>query len=59
MQNAKILGMINNGEKATVWHPGNRKECSPIIIKNSLGICFILPFSYDENKHDITIIEEV
>ena len=28
--------IINNGEKATVWHPGDRKKYSPMIIKNSL-----------------------
>ena len=50
-------GIINNGEKATVWHPGNNKRVSPIIIKNSLGICVILPFNYDDEKCNVTVIE--
>ena len=49
--------IINNGEKATVWHIGKRKEISPMIIKNSLGVCVILPFHYDEEKSGVTVIE--
>jgi len=49
--------IINNGEKATVWHHGNRKEYSPIIIKNDIGICVVLPFNYDREKHNVTVIE--
>lgn len=49
--------IINDGEKATVWHPGNNKRCSPITIKNSLGVCVILPFNYDEEKYNVTVIE--
>lgn len=49
--------IINDGKKATVWHPGNNKRVSPITIKNSLGICVILPFNYDEEKHNVTVIE--
>lgn len=48
--------IINDGKKATVWHPGNKKY-SPIIIKNSLGVCLVLPFHYDEEKNGITVIE--
>lgn len=48
--------IINDGEKATVWHPGNKKY-SPIIIKNSLGVCLVLPFHYDEEKNGVTVIE--
>lgn len=50
-------GIINDGEKATVWHPGNNKRVSPIIIKNSLGICVVLPFNYAEEKNGVTVIE--
>ena len=49
--------IINDGEKATVWHPGDRKKCSPMIIKNSLGICLVLPFNYEEEKSGVTVIE--
>lgn len=49
--------IINNGEKATVWHPGNRKEYSPIIIKNNIGVCVVLPFNYDREKYNVTVIE--
>lgn len=49
--------IINDGEKATVWHPGDRKKYSPIIIKNSLGVCLVLPFNYDEEKSGVTVIE--
>lgn len=49
--------IINDGQKATVWHPGNRKEHSPIIIKNSIGVCLILPFKYDKSKLNVTVIE--
>ena len=49
--------IINDGEKVTVWHPGNNKRVSPIIIKNSLGIGVILPFNYDNEKYNVTVIE--
>lgn len=49
--------IINDGKKATVWHPGNRKEHSPIIIKNDIGLCVVLPFNYDREKHNVTVIE--
>lgn len=51
--------IINDGGKATVWHPGSRKECSPIVIKNSLGICVVLPFNYNGKKPNATVIETV
>lgn len=49
--------IINDGEKAIVWHPGERKKISPIVIKNSLGICVVLPFNYDKEKSGVTVIE--
>lgn len=49
--------IINDGEKATVWHPGGRKKISPIIIKNNLGVCVVLPFHYEEEKEGVTVIE--
>lgn len=49
--------IINDGEKATVWHPGNRKEYSPIIIRNNIGVCVVLPFNYDREKYNVTVIE--
>ena len=48
--------IINDGSKTTVWHPGERKKYSPIIAKNNLGICLILPFNYDHRKQGVTII---
>lgn len=49
--------IINDGEKATVWHPGNKKEYSPIIIRNNIGVCVVLPFNYDREKYNVTVIE--
>lgn len=49
--------IINNGEKATVWHSGGRKKISPIIIKNNLGVCVVLPLHYEEEKEGVTVIE--
>lgn len=49
--------IINDGEKAAVWHPGNKKEYSPIIIRNNIGVCVVLPFNYDREKYNVTVIE--
>lgn len=49
--------IINDGEKAIVWHPGERKKISPMVIKNNLGICLLLPFHYDKEKNGVTVIE--
>ena len=49
--------IINDEGKATVWHPGDRKKNSPIVIKNDIGICLVLPFNYDEEKNGVTVIE--
>lgn len=51
--------IINDGNKTMVWHLGSseRKKYSPIIIKNSLGICLLLPFNYDHVKEGVTVIE--
>ena len=48
--------IINDGEKATVWHQNGNKH-SPMTIKNSLGICMILPFIYNKEKRGVTVIE--
>lgn len=48
--------IINNGEKATVWH--SRKNW-PMIIKNDLGVCVVLPFNYNTEKNGVTVIEVV
>lgn len=50
-------GIINDGNMTTVWHPGSRKEYSPIIIKNNIGICVVLPFKFGRENHNVTIIE--
>lgn len=50
--------IINDGKKASVLHPeGYNKKNSPIIIKNDIGICLILPFNYDSEKYNVTVIE--
>lgn len=49
--------IIDDGEKATVWHPGSRKEYSPIIIRNNIGVCVVLPFNYDREKYNVIVIE--
>ena len=49
--------IINDGKKATVWHPSDRKKYSPIVIKNDIGICLVLPFNYDHTKEGVTVIE--
>lgn len=51
------FSIINDGKEAKVWHPGSRKEISPIIIENSLGVCMVLPFNYDHTKSGVTVIE--
>lgn len=38
--------IINNGEIPTVYHKDGGKY-SPLIIKNSIGYCFLLPINYD------------
>lgn len=48
--------IINDGEKATVWHKDGNKR-APMIIKNSFGICLVLPFNYEEEKSGVTVIE--
>ena len=51
--------IINDGNKTMVWHSGSseRKKYSPIVIKNSLGFCLLLPFNYDHVKEGVTVIE--
>ena len=50
--------IINDGEKAIVWHKEGNKH-APMVIKNSLGICLVLPFNYEEEKRGVTVIEAV
>lgn len=47
--------IINDGNKATVWHSG--KYSSPMVIKNDLGVCVVLPFNYNTEKDGVTVIE--
>lgn len=45
--------IINDGETATVYHK-NGSKFSPMIIKNNIGVCVVLPFNYkgeDEEEH--------
>ena len=51
------FSIINDGSEVKVWHPGSRKEISPIIIENNLGVCMILPFNYNHIKGGVTVIE--
>lgn len=48
--------IINDGEKAMVWHLEGNKT-APMIIKNKIGVCLILPFNYNEEKNGVTVIE--
>lgn len=47
--------IINDGEKATVYFKGGKH--SPLIIKNDIGVCLILPFNYSQEKNGVTVIE--
>ena len=49
--------IINDGRMATVWRPDDNKKISSMVIKNSIGICLILPFKYNEEKPEVTVIE--
>lgn len=52
--------IIDNGQKAEVWHKDGSK-ISPIIIKNDVGICLVLPIvvfdTNDPKCEGITVIE--
>lgn len=51
--------IIDNGEKAEVYHQ-DEKKTSPMIIKNEIGVCVVLPINFDAEdfKNDkITVIE--
>lgn len=41
--------IINNGEKAVVYHKDGRRY-SPLIIKNSIGYCLLMPINIDEEE---------
>ena len=52
--------IINNGEKAEVYHQDGKKT-SPMIIKNDIGVCVVLPINFDAEdfKNDGKIVIEV
>ena len=52
--------IIDNGGKAEVYHQDGKKT-SPMIIKNDIGVCVVLPINFDaENfKNDGKIVIEV
>lgn len=53
-------GIIDNGEKAEVYHQDG-KRTSPIVIKNNIGVAVVLPLNYNvENvKNDGKVVIEV
>ena len=52
--------IIDNGEKAEVYHQDGKKT-SPMIIKNDIGVCVVLPINFDAEdfKNDGKIVIEV
>ena len=52
--------IIDNGEKAEVYHQDGKKT-SPMIIKNDIGVCIVLPINFDAEdfKNDGKIVIEV
>lgn len=50
-------GIINDGKSASVWHPGNKKKIASMIIRNEIGICVVLPFNYNNDRQNVTVIE--
>ena len=52
--------IIDNGGKAEVYHQDGKKT-SPMIIKNDIGVCVVLPINFDaENfKNNGKIVIEV
>ena len=53
-------GIIDNGEKAEVYHQDGKKT-SPIIIKNDIGIAVVLPVNYnaEDFQNDGKVVIEV
>ena len=49
------FSIINDGGKTTVYLKDERH--SPLIIKNDIGVCLVLPFNYDKGKKGVTVIE--
>ena len=52
--------IIDNGEKAEVYHQDGKKT-SPMIIKNDIGVCVVLPINFDAEdfKNNGKIVIEV
>ena len=52
--------IIDNGGKAEVYHQDGKKT-SPMIIKNDIGVCVVLPINFDTEdfKNDGKIVIEV
>ena len=52
--------IIDNGEKAEVYHQDGKKT-SPMIIKNDIGVCVVLPINYnaEDFKNDGKVVIEV
>ena len=50
------FGIIDNGEVAMTYHPeGNM----PLTIKNSLGLCMVMPVRFDDGPDEDKVIIEV
>ena len=53
-------GIIDNGEKAEVYHQDGKKT-SPIVIKNDIGVAVVLPVNYnaEDFQNDGKVVIEV
>ena len=49
-------GIINDGKEASVYHSDNGKR-APLIIKNDIGVCAVMPVVYNEPDGTKIIID--
>jgi hypothetical protein len=50
-------GIINDGGEATVYHVGGSKR--PMVIKNDIGVCVIMPVFLDGGPSEYAVVVEV
>lgn len=48
--------LIDNGEEVTVYHKENSNR-SPLVIKNDIGVCMVMPVTWDGDPEGKIIIE--
>lgn len=46
--------IINDGKNVWIYH-NNDKQFNPMVMKNHIGICVIMPYRYEENSNDVVI----